>query len=147
MNARRAGTLGVVAALAVAALWFATRPPPAEDVPPSRATRSVRWSRRDALGFAVAQSTVRDPALVREVIGVLGLDRLPPVDCPPDYSQADVTLSLAGTDAYARRSAYVFGLDPDAGESTVVVVNERGCRRGRIDREAFVALLGRLPPH
>jgi hypothetical protein len=115
MRARNAAILGVVAAMAVAALAVARRHPPDEVIPVVESTHAVRIVRRDRSGLPEKKGLVRDPAHVRSITEALGIDMHPGGECPADYADADFGIVLAGSDVYVRRNVYVFGLLGDAG--------------------------------
>jgi hypothetical protein len=122
--------LGVALAVVVGALAFARRHGPGEArvVDTARAARIVR---RDGVGLPEKKGTVRDLARVRRLTEALGVDQLGAAECPPDYADADIGIVLTGSDVYARRNVYVFGLLGDAGAAaSVVSVTSAGCRRG-----------------
>jgi|GEM_PF-3149528 len=144
VSARLAGVLGIALAVAVAVLalarWRVARTPLA-----SESTRAVRITQRDAVGLPARQAIVRDAAHVRALVAALGIDAHPAASCPDDYAEAPVGLVLSGTDVYARRNVYVYGLsatdaaDASAGDAdardarpppTVVTVTSQGCRAG-----------------
>ena len=93
--------------------------------------RAARIVRRDRVGLPEKNGVVRDAAHVRSLAEALGIDRHGGAECPPDYADADVGIVLSGSDVYARRNVYVFGLLGDAGsEPSIVSVTSAGCRRG-----------------
>lgn len=132
MSARNAAILGVVLALAVAALAVLRRPNRGDLRPGAvETTRAVRLVRRDRVGLPEKKGMVREPARVRALTAALGIDGHAIADCPPDYADADVGVVLSGDDVYARRNVYVFGLLGDAGvEPSIVSVTSAGCRVG-----------------
>ena len=121
---------GVAVALVIAAIAYERRRLPVE----TRAvetTRAVRIVRRDATGLPEKKGLVREPAHVRALTEALGVDLHPVIECPPDYAEAELGIVLSGSDVYARRNVYVFGLLGDAGGSPrVVSVTSAGCRSG-----------------
>jgi len=130
MRARTAATLGVALAVALSAIAFARRHGSGE-ARVVDTTRAVRIVRRDRVGLPEKKGTVRDPARVRSLTGALGVDQLGAAPCPADYADADVGIVLSGSDVYARRNVYVFGLLGDAGSGTSVLsVTSAGCRLG-----------------
>jgi hypothetical protein len=145
---RGAAALGVGAALAVAAAWYAR---PGEAVPESAAagTVAVRITRHDAAGVPGQPVSIRDRTRVRALVEALGVDAQPPVTCPPDYASADLGLVLSGRDVYARRTVYVWDLaGADAGTATsVLVVSPSGCRGGPpADAAALRREIAAAPP-
>ena len=129
VGVRTNAIVGVVAASVVAGVAIARRNRPVE----ARAvetTTAIRVVRRDALGLPEKKAVVREPAHVRALTAALGIDAHREGPCPPDYADADIGLVLSGSDVYARRNAYVFGLLGDAGEPSVVSVTSAGCRVG-----------------
>ena len=130
MRARNAAIVGVVAAVAVGAIAFARRHGPA-DVRAVETTHLVRIVRRDRVGLPSKKGNIVDPARVRTITEALGVDIHPAGTCPPDYADADIGIVLSGSDVYARRNVYVFGLLFDAGsDPSVVSVTSAGCRVG-----------------
>ena len=121
---------GDAVALVIAAIAYERRRLPVE----TRAvetTRAVRIVRRDATGLPEKKGLVREPAHVRALTEALGVDLHPVIECPPDYAEAELGIVLSGSDVYARRNVYVFGLLGDAGGSPrVVSVTSAGCRSG-----------------
>ena len=130
MRARNHALAGVAVALVIAAIAYERRRLPVE----TRAvetTRAVRIVRRDATGLPEKKGLVREPAHVRALTEALGVDLHPVIECPPDYAEAELGIVLSGSDVYARRNVYVFGLLGDAGGSPrVVSVTSAGCRSG-----------------
>jgi len=121
--------IGLAFAIAVVGVWLAkVRAPRAR--PTIETTSAVRFVRHDASGLAVRQGGVRDRARVSAIVAALGIDAHPSVTCPPDYSHADVSLILSGSEIYVRRSVYVYGLDADAGAVEILSTSSAGCHRG-----------------
>ena len=87
----------------------------------------IRIVRHDTAGFPERRSVVREPAQVRALVEALGIDHHPAGPCPADYADADLWLTLSGSDVYAKRNVYVFGLDKQA---SVVTVTTAGCLIG-----------------
>jgi hypothetical protein len=130
MRARTAAILGVGFAVVVGAVAYARRHGPGEARVADTA-RAARIVRRDRVGLPEKKGTVRDPVRARRLAEALGVDELGAVACPPDYADADIGIVLTGTDVYARRNVYVFGLLGDAGApASVLSVTSAGCRRG-----------------
>ncbi len=130
MRVRTAATLGVGLAVAVSAIAFARRHGPGE-ARVVETTTAARVVRRDRVGLPEKKGTVRDPRRVRSLTEALGIDQHGGAECPPDYADADVGIVLSGSDVYARRNVYVFGLLGDAGGGmSIVSVTSAGCRRG-----------------
>ena len=129
MRARNAAIVGIGAALVVAAIAIARRKTAV--VPPAvESTHAVRIVRRDRVGLPEKQGTIRDPIRVRSITAALGIDDLPGAPCPADYADADFGIVLSGSDVYAKRNVYVYGLLGDAAAPTVVSVTSAGCRVG-----------------
>lgn len=130
MRARTAATLGVALAVLVSAIALARRQGRSE-TRVVETTRAARLVRRDRVGLPEAKGTIKEPARVRGLTEALGIDQLGKAECPPDYADADVGIVLSGTDVYARRNVYVFGLIGDAGAGSYVLsVTSEGCRGG-----------------
>ena len=130
MRVRTAAALGVGLAVAVSAIAFARRHAPRE-ARVVDTTTAARLVRRDRIGLPEKKGTVRDPRRVRALTEALGIDAHARAACPADYADADVGIVLSGSDVYARRNVYVFGLLDDAGAAaTVVSVTSEGCRQG-----------------
>lgn len=127
-----AAAVAVAASLSVVAIWATRERAPGTDAQSAlEATRAARVVRHDALGFPVAQGALREPARVRALVVALGVDAQPEVPCPADYGAAEISVVLAGADAYARRSVYLFGVvTPSSERPRVLVVSSRGCRGG-----------------
>jgi hypothetical protein len=134
MRARNAAIIGVVAAVAVAAIAVVRSKGGLGEAAPRivDTTHAVRIVRRDRVGLPEKQGVVRQPARVRAITEALGVDVHAGGECPPDYANADIGIVLAGNDVYARRNVYVFGLLGDAGDGapSVVSVTSAGCRVG-----------------
>lgn len=130
MRARNHAIVGVAVALVIATIAYERRTLPTE----TRAvetTHAVRIVRRDRMGLPEKKGLVRDPAHVRALTEALGVDLHPVVECPPDYAEAELGIVLSGSDVYARRNVYLFGLLGDAGgPPRVVSVTSAGCRAG-----------------
>ena len=132
MRARNHALAGVGVALVIAAIAYGRRTAPVE----TRAvetTRAVRIVRRDQAGLPEKKGLVRDPAHVRALTEALGVDDHPGAECPADYAEAELGIVLSGSDVYARRNVYVFGLFGDAGTGAVprvVSVTSAGCHAG-----------------
>jgi hypothetical protein len=134
-------TVGVAlgASIAIAVAWFVLRRGPAREPTIAESARSARVVRHDAMGLAVKDKAVRDPARVAAIVAALGVDGHAPAPCPADYGSAEVTIVLSGADVYARRSVHLFGVLADGGERAVLTVSSAGCRRGAPrDRDALV---------
>jgi hypothetical protein len=130
MRARTAATLAVALAVVVSAMAFARRHTPGE-ARVADTTRAARIVRRDRVGLPEKKGMIREPARVRALAVALGIDQLAGAACPPDYADADVGIVLTGSDVYARRNVYVFGLLDDAGSETrVLSVTSAGCLMG-----------------
>lgn len=129
MRARNHAIAGVAIALVIAAVAYQRRRTPVE----TRAvetTHVVRIVRRDGMGLPEKKAMIREPAHVRALTAALGVDHHPIAECPPDYAEAELGIVLSGSDVYARRNVYVFGLLGDAGATQVVSVTSAGCRAG-----------------
>jgi hypothetical protein len=130
VRARNPAILGVAIALVVGAIAYQRRRVPVE----TRAvetTRVVRIVRRDGMGLPEKNAVLRDATHVRSLTEALGVDRHPIAECPADYAEAELGIVLGGSDVYARRNVYVFGLRGDAGNAPrVVSVTSAGCRSG-----------------
>ncbi len=132
MRARNHALAGVGVAVVIAAIAYARRTAPVE----TRAvetTHAVRIVRRDQAGLPEKKGVVRDPAHVRALTEALGVDDHAAAECPADYAEAELGIVLSGSDVYARRNVYVFGLLGDAstsGSPRVVSVTSAGCRAG-----------------
>ncbi len=130
MRARNHALAGVGVAVVIAAIAYNRRTAPVE----TRAvetTHAVRIVRRDQAGLPEKKGFVRDPAHVRSLTEALGVDDHSAVECPADYAEAELGIVLTGSDVYARRNVYVFGLLGDAGSvPRVVSVTSAGCRGG-----------------
>ncbi len=131
MRVRTAAALGVGLAVAVSAIAYTRRRAPAE-ARVVDTTTAARLVRRDGIGLPEKKGTVRDPRRVRSLTEALGIDKHAAApECPADYADADVGIVLSGSDVYARRNVYVFGLLSDAGGGTSIVsVTSAGCRQG-----------------
>jgi hypothetical protein len=130
MRVRTAATLGVGLAVAVAAFAFTRRHGPGE-ARVVDTTTAARLVRRDRIGLPEKKGTIREPRHLRSLTEALGIDQHGSSDCPADYAEADVGIVLSGSDVYARRNVYVFGLLGDAGNDTKVVsVTSAGCLVG-----------------
>jgi hypothetical protein len=117
-------TVGVAlgASIAIAVAWFVLRRGPAREPTIAESARSARVVRHDAMGLAVKDKAVRDPARVAAIVAALGVDGHAPAPCPADYGSAEVTIVLSG-----------------GGERAVLTVSSAGCRRGAPrDRDALV---------
>lgn len=88
----------------------------------------IRIVRHDTAGFPARRSVVREPARVRALVEALGIDHHQAGACPADYADADLWLTLSGSDVYAKRNVYVFGIGDKA--PTVVTVTTAGCLIG-----------------
>lgn len=131
MSPRIAGAIGVGCALAVAAVWAVRRPSPA-GTSALESTRSVRVARHDAFGAPGEAVMVTDRARARAIVGALGVDATTPAACPADYATSELGFVLAGSDVYARRNVYVWGLAGRGADATVIVVTSAGCTRGAV---------------
>ena len=133
MRARTAATIGVALAVAVGAIAFARRHGSRrgargghDDSGAGRSSRPRRLAGEEGHRFAIRLTSV---ASRRRSVSI----RLRAAECPADYADADVGIVLSGSDVYARRNVYVFGLLGDAGTGTstsVVSVTSAGCRLG-----------------
>jgi hypothetical protein len=129
--------VGVVVALGVVGAWCRRAA-----APPSSAlegTVGLAVTRHDRFGVPARPIPVKDRARVRAVVGALGVDVLPEVPCPPDYTSAELGILLTGGDVYARKNVYVWGLSGDAGRASVLVVTSTGCRGGPAANQAALA--------
>jgi hypothetical protein len=124
-RARVYAAVAIAAALGVAAV-YALRPTPAPKTL-VQSTRSVRIVWHDRLGLAERQRGVRAPERVRALVAALGVEGHPKVECPADYSDAEVSIILFGEDTYARKTVHLWGV---VGMPTVLSVDAFGCRRG-----------------
>ncbi len=126
--AAAAAAVGI--ALVVAAASVLQRP--ARQASVLDATRVVRIVWHDPLGLVAKQRVVRAPERVRALVSALGIDGHPSVACPADYSDAEISIVLAGDEVYARRSVHIWSFERDAGDAapTVLSVYSAGCRRG-----------------
>lgn len=130
MRVRTAAALGVGLAVAVSAFAF-TRRHVTGEARVVDTTNAARLVRRDRIGLPGKKGMVRDPRRVRSLTEALGIDKHVGAECPADYADADVGIVLSGSDVYARRNVYVFGLVDDAGGSaSIVSVTSAGCRQG-----------------
>jgi hypothetical protein len=118
-----------LASLVVAAAWFrrSLGGPPAT---PStlEATVALVITPHDAFGVPARPIRVKDRGAVRAVLEALGVDGQPAIRCPPDYATAEVGILLTGSDVYAKKNVYVWGLSSRA--PSMVVVSSTGCRGG-----------------
>ena len=92
----------------------------------SDVTGAIRIVHHDRAGFPEKRAVVREPARVRALVEALGIDGHSSGPCPADYADADVWLTLSGSDVYAKRNVYVFGLETNE-TPTVVTVTTAGC--------------------
>jgi hypothetical protein len=121
--------IGVAVALVIVLGWVLRRSAPRE-LPARETTAAVRFVRHDASGLVLKQGGIRDRARVRAIVDALGVDAHPAVQCPADYSHAEVSLVLSGAEIYVRKSVYLFDLADDAGVPTVLSTSSAGCHRG-----------------
>lgn len=125
-------------AVVIAGVWYATRRKPAPQRPVVETATSLRLMRPDAVGFAAKTHVVRDAGEARALVRALGVDEHPSVECPTEHTGFDLSVKILGPDRYASRTAYVYGVRGDAGETFVVTASPSGCWRGPVhDRAAF----------
>ena len=130
MRARTAATVGVALAVIVSAVAVVRRHTSGE-ARVVDTTKAARIVRRDRVGLPEKKGLIRELAHVRSLTEALGVDQLGAAECPPDYADADIGIVLSGSDVYARRNVYVFGLLGDAGLGPrVLSVTSAGCLMG-----------------